>query len=306
MRKFSSISIALLFAALLIPASGWTQTYNPATSFETGWTSKSNPNGVWSYGYSAGFTNPITLYDTTAQNGINGPNAQFWLSSTVDDRNSPAAEYNDGPAYNDGNVNFLAKEFLLVSGILGQYSDLVFTAPATGTYSVTGKFRGAQYGIGVVVGIVANGSIVFNSTVTAVGQLVPFNLQLTLQAGTTVVFSVGPDGGLQNTGLALTIAPALPKCALTDKLSYNKSTGTVTMNFTIGTPVAATWNGWLSSQSTMQALWSQSQAITEPPAAVTKTQTVPASGVVGILSTLTTPTGGILCSTWQTVNTGKP
>jgi hypothetical protein len=200
------------------------QTYNPAVSFEKAWTTQSNPSDVWSYGYSSGFTKPITLYDKTAQNGINGPNAQYWLSSSANTGSSPAAEYNNGPAIDDGNIDFLANEFLLVPGIRGQYSDLVFTAPAGGEYSIAGNFRGAQYGIGTVVGIVANGKVVFSSSVTSVGQLVPFNMTLSLQSGSTVIFSVGPGSGRQNTGLSATITRP---CALTDK-AISTSTGEIT------------------------------------------------------------------------------
>ncbi len=179
--------------------------YNVATSFESGFVAHTNPNGVWSYGYSAGFTSPITRYDVTAQNGVNGPNAQYWLSSTVNNGTSPAAEYNNGPAYSDGNVDFLANDFVLVAGVGGQYSDLVFTAPTTGAYTLAATFRGDQNGIGTVVAILHNGASLFNGSVTAVGQLVPYNTTLTLNAGDTLVFSVGPNGGAQNTGLALTI-----------------------------------------------------------------------------------------------------
>lgn len=193
------------------------QTANVAASFEKGWTSHTNPNGVWSYGYSSGLTYPTALYDKAVRNGINGPNAQYWLSSTVSVGTSPAVEYNDGPAYNDGNVDFLASEFLLVAGIGGQYSDLIFTAPAGGGYSIAGNFRGAQYGVGTVVGIVANGKVVFNSSVNSVGQLVPFDITLNLQAGNTVAFSVGPGSGSQNTGLSVMITKP---CALTDRPSF--------------------------------------------------------------------------------------
>jgi hypothetical protein len=199
------------------------QTYNPAVSFAKAWTTQSNPSDIWSYGYSSGFTKPITLYDKTAQNGINGPNAQYWLSSSANAGTSPSAEYNNGPAVNDGNIDFLANEFLLVAGIRGQYSDLIFTAPAGGEYSIAGNFRGAQYGIGTVVGIVANGKVVFSSSVTSVGQLVPFNMTLSLQAGSTVIFSVGPGSGRQNTGLSATITRP---CALTDK-AISTSTGEI-------------------------------------------------------------------------------
>jgi hypothetical protein len=181
------------------------QNYDPAGSFEKGWTAHNNPNGVWSYGYSTGFTNPITLYDKTVQIGVNGPNAQYWLSSSADLGTSPATEYNDGTAYNDANVDFLPNELLLVAGIGGQYSDLIFNAPSAGEYSIAGDFRGAQYGVGTVVGIVANGKVVFSSSVTTIGQLVPFSTTLNLQARSKVVFSVGPGIGRQNTGLSVTV-----------------------------------------------------------------------------------------------------
>jgi hypothetical protein len=101
--------------------------------------------------------------------------------------------------------------------------------------------------------------------------------------------------------------PPPTTCALKDAPSYNAATQTLTMNFTVATPVVATWNGWLSSQNTMQMLWSQSQPVTEPAVTVTKTQAnVVKAGKVGILSTLTTPTKGITCSSWALVNTGTP
>jgi hypothetical protein len=193
------------------------RTYNPAASFEKGWTTQSNPNGVWSYGYSSGFMNPVTLYDKTVRNGINGPNAKYWLFSSVNVSTSPSAEHNDGPAYNDANIDFLANEFLLVAGVGGQYSDLIFTAPVGGEYSIAGNFRGAQYGVGTVVGIVADGNVVFSSSVTSIGQLAPFRITLSLQAGSTVVFSAGPGGGAQNTGLSVTITKP---CGLTDKPTF--------------------------------------------------------------------------------------
>jgi PEP-CTERM motif len=189
-----------------IATNSWAGTvYDPAADFEQGWTTQSNPNGVWSYGYSSGFANPVTLYNQTQLGPLNGPYAQYWLSSSVDTGESPSAEFNNGPAYANGNINFLANEFLLVAGIGGQYSDLVFTAPADGIYSVVTSFRGAQNVIGTVVGVVANGTLLFDSSVTAVGQTVPFDTEVSLTAGDTVVFSVGPGGGAQNTGLSATI-----------------------------------------------------------------------------------------------------
>jgi hypothetical protein len=203
--RLPAIAAISLFA---MATNGWAAPiYDAAADFEAGWIAKTNPNGVWSYGYSAGFTNPVTLYDQTVQNGVNGPNAQYWLSPAVDIGTSPSAEYNNGPAFNDGNVDFSANEFLLVSGIGGQYSDLIFTSPANGRYSLASSFTGSQFGIGTVVAVLANDVVLFNSSVTANGQIVPFDTDLSLTTGEMVEFSVGPGGGLQNTGVSATIAP---------------------------------------------------------------------------------------------------
>lgn len=195
----------LLFLAAVI-GSCWAQSWDVAAAFEDGWTTKSNPYGMWSYGYSSSFTAPVTLYDRAEQNGVNGSTSQFWLSSAVDIANAPSAEFNNGSAYDESNTHLLANEFLLVTGTGGEYSDVVFTAPIDGKYLVQGSFRGTEDDLGVVVGVVANGKVLFHSTVASKNQVLPFQRTMTLKAGSPVVFSVGPgatpSGGLQNTGLA--------------------------------------------------------------------------------------------------------
>jgi hypothetical protein len=113
---------------------------------------------------------------------------------------------------------------------------------------------------------------------------VPYNLEVSCLLGTC------------------TVPP--PKCELADALSYSGTT--LTMNFTLGTPVAVTWNGWLTTGNTIQQLWSTSEPKTEPPVKIPQTATVPASGKVGVLSTLTTPSAGITCFSFETISTGKP
>lgn len=98
-----------------------------------------------------------------------------------------------------------------------------------------------------------------------------------------------------------------PTCTLKDTLSYDAASGTLTMNFTVGHRFAATWNGWLTYQNTMESLWSEAQPRTDPPVSVTKTRTnLPKVGKVGVLSTLTTPVTGITCTNWTLVDTGTP
>jgi len=122
-----------------------------------------------------------------------------------------------------------------------------------------------------------------------------------------VVFAGGNDGtvdyNLEVSCYLGTCQTKPPKCELTDTLSY--SSGTLTMDFEVGTPVAVTWNGWLTVGNKMTSVFSQGLPITEPPTKEQVTQTLSPSGVVGVLSTFTTTKNGITCSNWATINTGS-
>ena len=104
--------------------------------------------------------------------------------------------------------------------------------------------------------------------------------------------------------------PTYPTCTLKDTATYSATTSTLTMAFTVGNKAATTWNAWLTDQNTMISLFSVAQPITSPPGApvaITKTySSLSKEGKVGVLSTLTTPTGGIICSNWEQVSTGTP
>lgn len=122
-----------------------------------------------------------------------------------------------------------------------------------------------------------------------------------------VVAYVSGNDGTQDYNLEVacyagTCPPAPQKCVLGDSLSY--ASGTLTMDFNVGTPVAATWNIWVTYGSTMQNIYSALLPVTVPEMQ-TKTSTVAPSGIVGVLSTLTTPTGGITCSSWTVITTGQ-
>jgi hypothetical protein len=99
-----------------------------------------------------------------------------------------------------------------------------------------------------------------------------------------------------------------PSCTLDDTATYDATSSTLTMKFAINTFAASTWNAWLTYQNTIEQLFSVSQPMTKnPPETITKTYTdLPKEGEVGVLSTLTTPTHGIVCSSWVQVDTGTP
>jgi hypothetical protein len=104
-----------------------------------------------------------------------------------------------------------------------------------------------------------------------------------------------------------TCPPQKLPCDLTDAPSYDASTGVLTMDFTVATPTAATWDGWLSIKNKSETIFSQALPKTEPGSQVTQTKSgLAASGTVGILSVISTAAQGITCSSFVTVNTGTP
>jgi hypothetical protein len=121
----------------------------------------------------------------------------------------------------------------------------------------------------------------------------------------TLDLKTGKATLVANTGQQI-YGMGLPPCILEDGLSYNKTNNTLTMNFTVGNNVATTWNAWLTGQNTMTQLFSTSQPITVPPTPSQQTTTLSPEGTIGVLSTLTTTNNGIVCSSWEQINTGKP
>lgn len=107
--------------------------------------------------------------------------------------------------------------------------------------------------------------------------------------------------GLDN--VRVRVSPAVTPCTL--GLATQFTDGTLALEFTLGTPEPATWNVWLTAQNEIVRLLSLPLAVIDPPVLVPFTPPfIPPLGTVGILTTLTTPDQGILCSDFATVDTG--
>ena len=201
-----------LVGALITVDSAHAVVYDAASAFEAGWLTNSNPNGVWSYGYSLTPGGTLTLY--TAQTpGANSPNQQMWIAPGVNCCvASPSVGFNNGPAFDDGNVAQAANQINMVASVFQNLAtELVFTAPAAGTYSLSSTFFGDQRGINVGVDVLKNTTTLFSGSVTSFGQAVPFDTILSLGAGDQVIFAVQQGFGTQNTGLDATLTAAVPE-----------------------------------------------------------------------------------------------
>ena len=91
------------------------------------------------------------------------------------------------------------------------------------------------------------------------------------------------------------------KCSL--NLSHSAQSG-IKLEFELGTTEPTTWNLWAAVQGNVIRLINLSLPVIQPP--INPSFTIPVSnlGNIGFLTTLTTPTQGIICADWQMVNTG--
>jgi hypothetical protein len=200
-------------AMLSLQKSG-TQIYDATADFEVGWLAGSNPNGVWSYGWTNGIAGPLTLFTRNHIPIVNNNLEHMWDDPNNSSGFTPSVAWNAGGDFDDGNVTFVAGALLLhPCGIDGQaYAHVIWTAPVGGTYSLTSTFFAQQNGINVDVHILVNGISVFDNTITNNGVSHTFSDVFNLSAGETIDFAVGPNGEFNlhpgNTGLDATIQMA--------------------------------------------------------------------------------------------------
>jgi len=188
-----------------------------------------------------------------------------------------------------------------------------FYGATTGTYELASSYTGGTSDVCFNVYLAGVTVLTAPACTDVVGGIGSVTTTLTPKVNGTfvVVVFASTNNGTSNYNLEVTCylgtCPATPpKCSLKDALTYNSTSGVLTMNFTLFTPAAVTWRGFLVSSSGSASMWSQTQAITASPITVAKTQSLAKSAVVGVLSTLSTKTAGITCSSWTSIGTGKP
>lgn len=129
----------VILISLLIAQSASAQTYDAVRD----WSSQSNPNGVWSYGYLASWGTPFII-DTNEGVGCNAPGSSEWWPFTV----CAGALV----AHNDTNKEICALTWCfpvhylaMHPGQNGEISVLRWTAPSPGTYLLQVKFQGQDW-----------------------------------------------------------------------------------------------------------------------------------------------------------------
>ena len=99
------------------------------------------------------------------------------------------------------------------------------------------------------------------------------------------------------------IVPRIP-CELTLHLSHES--GLLGLNFLVGAIAEADWSVWISFQTITAPLWSVGLPEVLPPTVFPVSFPLEGFETVGVLTTLATRDHGIICSAWETVDTGSP
>jgi hypothetical protein len=173
--RFSAI-LALLVCAQSLHA----QTYNAVTGFSP----TSNPNGVWTYDYNGGAYSGSQTVSNFLGTGLSG----WWTGESVPNsliilQNNTGSTVNYSTVYDPTNTLWMDPETGNVA--------VVFTAPAAGTYSITGNFLGIDVDENSpLVEVLDNGTVVWSGTLSSYNQNDLFNLSETLAAGGTITFEV--------------------------------------------------------------------------------------------------------------------
>ena len=233
-RAANLIALMVSLAALHLYAQGVTN--DVALDFST----NSNPNGVWTYGYSTSLGGSLNLYaDKGYSSGLLywQHNLSLGAPSLVCNSTTNTL-YLGTPVFGPGQAAFHP-------GPNGEYSVYRFTAPASGSYRLESSFVGCDTaGTTTDVHVLLNSTPIFNAFVSGFGPNTgpTFNTNLVFQTDDQVDFAIGFGNGAfwnDSTGISARLVRDSPRLSI-----FRTTTNTV----------AVTWQspstGWELQQNT--------------------------------------------------------
>ena len=175
------------------------QTYDATADFSI---ANGNPNGAWTYGWSATLTSALQIYPT-ATHDSNGD--EEWIDPAIVNLDVPRVARNP----TDTATQFVpAHSTIFHPGKNGEYSHFVWTSPGDAVVIVAAHFTPVDSG-GTDVYILQDGVSLFSAQVSP-GQPQTFSGSITVHAGSKIDFAVGvgADGNFfsDTTGISATIS----------------------------------------------------------------------------------------------------
>ena len=199
--RASTMLLSLLVIALPRTASA----FSAAGDFSTA----SNPNGTWSYGSSTTLGSAF-IPSTIPTNHYSGLTLDGWLG-TSDSSGTPYVLHNSGTVNAfPGDATYPPGQLAEHPGALGQYSIVRWTAPSSGTFSISATFSGLGASDSADVHILKDGVSFFNANVNGSPSPQSFSGLQSVLVGDTIDFVTGSGTGGNSgdtTGLSATIVP---------------------------------------------------------------------------------------------------
>jgi RHS repeat-associated protein len=167
-------------------------------------------NGIWKYGYktlSGSTFNAFPSHANLFGGGLDSWSPGYCCPMITRNATGTTYTYPGAPS-----VVQPADVLNLHPGPSGEKSVVRWTAPAAGTYTISGRFQGIDTaGTTTDVTILHNTTAVFAGNINGYGNQVTFAVTRTVAAGDTIDFQVGYGSnnsyGSDSTGLSVTITP---------------------------------------------------------------------------------------------------
>ena len=183
------LAIAIAFVVLVGSPAFAGPIYDAAVDF-----SLTNPNGVWSYGWSQTLGSELNLY--SSHDSPDGMDRLYAGSVGID----PNVTHNGtgAPVLSYFSVLYPAGQLSFHPGGNGQYSDVRWTAPVAGFYTIDTSFSAPLgYGTTTDVHVLLNGTSIFDGgiNVNGAGPSTSFLTTRWVPAGQAIDFAVGIGNG---------------------------------------------------------------------------------------------------------------
>jgi hypothetical protein len=183
--------IALSVPAL--PMSAICQAANAATTYDVvrDFTTKANPNGVWSYSDDNG----LLAHAYHRYQGVKG--LDNWSNDATGGYDVTVARNKTGAPVTlyDGVLTIPVQYLLLSPDLTGADANVIFEAPSAGTYTVSGNFMGldSPEGQAAHINIIENGNEYLYGQYARSGVKRRFHFVVPLAAGDTLNFQSAGD-----------------------------------------------------------------------------------------------------------------
>ena len=202
-------TITTLLCLVTIALRSAASTYSAADDFS----SSNNPNGAWSYGWSATLGSTFNL-DTTSTNSYQATGLIGWLGNQEPGGYPFVLDNDTASTILFGSATAVQPGQLLEHPGDGYHAVVRWIAPFSGMYGISATFSGlSSAGDSVDVHILHNGTPIFNSAVFGSPSPTSYSAITNLVVGDTIDFVVGDGGNGKNedaTALSATIVPEAP------------------------------------------------------------------------------------------------